>query len=705
MDKKLFINRELSWLAFNERVIEEAEDPFTPLMEQLKFLAIACNNLDEFFMVRVGGLDLLRKQGKRKKDPSGMTPLQQLKAIAVRTHTMFNRIYTIYSQQVVPALEKQGMRHLCPSDLSEKQTVFCEQVFEEQIYPLLSPFLISGQAEFPRLKNLMLYCAVRLKGSGKSAANPFAVIPMEPVIKRFVILPGPEKCEYVLIEDIIRMFCTRLFEGKHILECIPFRITLNADLELREDLAHDLLREMENVLDQRKESDCVRLEIDRHVSAIMLNYLKKKLQLDTPQVYMVPGAVDMADFMEIATSEGFDDIKYDPWPPLVPPSVDMEKTMFENISKNDILLCHPYESFEPVVKMIQEASEDPEVLALKQILYRTSRNSPIVQALEKAALSGKSVTVIVELKARFDEARNIDWARRLERAGAQVIYGIKNLKTHAKLCMVIRREPTGIVKYMHFGTGNYNDSTARLYSDISYMTRDEELGSDASRFLNSITGYSQPTDYKKISAAPLSIRDKILKLIDDEAMRKKEGQDAYIMAKVNSLVDSTIIEHLYAASKAGVKILFNIRGICCLKPGIKGVSENIRVVSILDRFLEHSRIFYFYRGGAEETFISSADWMPRNLDKRIELLVPVEAKKCKKKLIKILDTYFKDVVKARELMPDGNYVSLKNKNTSPGKESLRSQLSLYRDVEEEIAESDKLRRTVFEPHRPAKNSK
>lgn len=704
MDKKLFINRELSWLDFNQRVVEEAEDPSTPLMEQLKFISIAFNNLDEFFMVRVGGLHLLRKQGKRKKDASGMTPTQQLKAISARTHAMFNRIYNVYSQQVAPALETKGMRHLHPGDLTEKQTVFCERIFEEQIYPLLSPFLVSSREEFPRLKNCKLYCAVRLRESGKSAKNQFAVIPVEPVIKRFVVLPGARKCDYILVEDIIRMFCNRLFEHKRILEFIPFRITLNADLELREDLAHDLLREMENVLDQRKESDCIRLEIDRQVSGTTLNYLKKKLHLDTPQVYLVPGAVDMADYMEIATGEGFEDIKYNPWPPLVPPCMDMEKPMFKNISANDILLCHPYESFEPVVKLIQEASEDSDVLAIKQILYRTSRNSPIVQALEKAALNGKSVTVIVELKARFDEARNIDWARRLERAGAQVIYGIKNLKTHAKLCMIIRREPSGIVKYMHFGTGNYNDSTARLYSDISYMTRDEELGSDASRFLNSITGYSQPRDYKKISAAPLSIRETVLKLIDDEAMRKKQGQDATIMAKVNSLVDSTIIRHLYDASKAGVNILLNVRGICCLRPGIKGVSDNIRVVSILDRFLEHSRIFYFYRGGAEDMYISSADWMPRNLDKRIELLVPVENQQCKKKLIKILDTYFRDLVKARELMPDGTYVPLKSRH-SGGRDTLRSQLALYRDVEQEIAESEKVRRTVFKPYRPAKERK
>jgi len=414
-------------------------------------------------------------------------------------------------------------------------------------------------------------------------------------------------------------------------------------------------------------------------------------------VYKAAGPLNLADFRQVSMIDGYDAHRYKPWPPQPSPDIDLKVSVFEQLSRRNVLLAHPYESFDPVVRMVEEAAEDPDVLAIKQILYRVSSDSPIVAALGRAAREGKYVTVIVELKARFDEARNIEWARQLERDGVQVIYGIKGFKTHAKVCIVVRREADGIVRYVHFGTGNYHDKTARLYSDVGYMTRDADLGADASAFFNAISGYSEPQQFLKLEAAPTGMRERLIALIENEAERKRDGQDALIMAKMNSLVDPGIIKALYGASKAGVTVKLNVRGICCLRPGLKKASRNISVVSIIDRFLEHARVFYFHQGGEERVFISSADWMPRNLRRRIELMVPIDDRPARKKLIGQLETYFADTVKARELLPNGEYRAVK---PGKGKKPLRCQETLYRSACTAVRRARRSKRTVFEPHRP-----
>lgn len=435
---------------------------------------------------------------------------------------------------------------------------------------------------------------------------------------------------------------------------MPFRITRNADLSLREDLAFDLLAEMEEVLEARQTGACVRLEISDTVTTQLLAFLQDALKVQNESVYVVPGPLDLSAFMQLGDRSGFDHLRYESWPPQLSPSVDLGSSMFQVLQRQDLMLVHPYESFEPVLRLLEEAADDPNVLAIKQILYRTSRNSPIVATLQRAAEKGKYVTVIVELKARFDEARNIEWAKSLELA-AQVIYGVKGLKTHAKCLVIVRREPQGIVRYVHFGTGNYNESTARLYSDVSFMTSNEELGADATSFFNAITGYSQPMKFRRIEMAPLGLRPRLLEMIEAEIQRKKQGQKGVILAKLNSLVDPKIIDALYEASQAGVKIKLNIRGICCLRPGVKGLSENISVVSIVDRFLEHARIMFFYHGGDERVLISSADWMPRRPGPTCRVARSDRGSRLRTRLMSVLEVYFDDNVKARRLNSDGSY--------------------------------------------------
>jgi polyphosphate kinase len=481
---------------------------------------------------------------------------------------------------------------------------------------------------------------------------------------------------------------------------LVFRITRNADLSLRDDISHDLLAEIEDVLDDRKLGACVRVEVSSQSDGETVAFLKKVLGVEECDIYAPPGPLDLASFMRLTDLEGFENLKYEPWPPRISPDVDLGAGMFNVISGKDVLLVHPYDSFEPVVRLVEEAADDPDVLAIKQTLYRTSRNSPIVAALERAAERGKYVTAVIELRARFDEARNIEWARNLERAGVQVIYGVKGLKTHAKICIIVRREPHGIVRYVHFGTGNYNEITARLYSDVSLMTCNEEFGADAIAFFNAITGFSMPQRFRKIDAAPLGLRERIVEMIDAETERQKHGQKARIIAKLNSLVDPDIIDALYRASAAGVEIKLNIRGICCLKPGDPDLSKNITVVSLIDRFLEHARILYFHHGGDKRLFISSADWMPRNLDRRVELLVPVEDATLKQRLLTTLKTYFKDNVKARRLLTDGRYERIR---PSGKRTAVRAQEVLYRRVSDDVRHAEQSQRTIFEPHQAPEN--
>jgi polyphosphate kinase len=487
----------------------------------------------------------------------------------------------------------------------------------------------------------------------------------------------------------------RFFPGEKVQGTAIFRITRNADFTLRDDLATDLLAGMEGILTARKHGACVRLEIGAESSEKLVATLTEALGVEATTIFRTSAPLDLAAYMLVADLAGFDALKYEPWPPQRSPDIEHGVKMFEVLARQDVLLYHPYEAFDPVLRLVEEAAADPDVLAIKQILYRTSRNSPIIAALARAAQRGKYVTAIVELKARFDEARNIEWARRLEESGVQVIYGVKGLKTHAKVCIIVRREPHGVVRYVHFGTGNYNELTSKIYSDASLLTSNEELGADAVSFFNAITGYSQPQRYRKIEAAPTGLRQRILELIEGETSRKQQGQRAFIDAKLNSLVDSEIINALYAASQAGVPVRLNIRGVCCLRPGVPDLSPTISVVSIVDRYLEHARILHFCHGGDDLVFISSADWMPRNLDRRIELLVPVEDHAAKTRLIKTLETYFEDNVKARILQPDGSYVRAKLGR----KRRRRSQELLYEEATRRVREAKQAQTTTFEPHR------
>lgn len=702
IDPANYINRETSWLEFNQRVLEQAVDADVPLLERLKFLAITSSNLDEFFMVRVGGLRLLQCAGAASTDPSGMTVSQQLDAISARTEKMLQQQYEIFSRELEPALAQQGIQRIDVANSSVRHHEAAGRLFDEEIFAVLSPMGIDSCEEFPLLAARSLYVCVQLAVQDAETTHRFAAIPLGKAIPRILTLPTDHGFSYTLLEDLVGQFVTNFFAGEEVLAKATFRITRNADVDLQEDSASDLLHGMKEMLQQRKTADCVRLEIDSNAPAEMIQFLQSGLKITDRETLRLPAPIDLSFLMQLSSIDGFEHLQNPPWPPQDCPSIDPSKSMFSVISEQDLLLCHPYESYKPVVRLIDEAADDPDVLAIKQTLYRTSRKSAIVAALRRAAERGKYVTAIVELKARFDEERNIEWAQELEEAGVQVIYGVKNLKTHAKVCIIVRREPHGIVRYMHFGTGNYNESTAHLYSDMSLFTCNDELGKDASAFFNAITGYSQPQQYRELEAAPIGLRKKLLNLIEAEIERKKQGQRASIAAKLNALVDPALIEALYRASQAGVTVQLNVRGICCLRPGVAGLSENITVVSIVDRLLEHTRMVYFYHGGDELAFISSADWMPRNLDKRLELLVPVSDGNCKKRLISILSTYFQDTRNAWKLQSDGSYTRW-NAADSPSsdQEGVRAQEILYQTAVDMTRQAEQKRRTVFEPHQPA----
>ncbi len=695
MDRDIFLNRELSWLEFNHRVLEEARSDSVPLLERLKFLSITASNLDEFFMVRVGGLELLRRRGARKKDASGMTPVQQLGQISERVRRMVDDQYSCYLNHLEPQLRDAGIRGLGVSELNREQRAYVSTFFENQVFPVVSPMAVDSPDSIPFLAGLELHLAVRIKREANSERPGFAIIPIGRGLPRIVTLPAEGEFAYIFVEDIIKDRLFRLLPDEEAAESVVFRVTRNADLRVHEDDAGDFLSEMETVLSERKRSSCVRLEVEGSVSKTMLSFLEKGLNVRDQSVFKVPRIVDLSELSSMTSTGGFESLKYEEWQPQSVPELDRSRSIFSELSDRNLLMCHPYETFEPVLRFMDEAARDPQVLAIKQTLYRTSSDSPVIASLKRAAENGKYVTVVVELKARFDEARNIEWAKALEEAGVQVIYGVRGLKTHSKVCIVVRKEAAGVVRYIHFGTGNYNEKTARLYSDISYFTSGEDFGRDASAFFNAVTGYTEPQELLKISAAPTGLRERLLELIEGERQRSLQGQPGFIKAKINSLVDPGIIEALCKASQAGVEIELNVRGICCLKPGIKGKSENISVVSIIDRYLEHSRIFYFHRNGDSRIFISSADWMPRNLDRRLELMVPVDDSECKKKIVYILETYFKDNVKSWMLQPDGSYC---RREAGPGEPAVRSQEVLYRKAVESARQAEYVGKRFFEPH-------
>lgn len=699
---KWYINRELSWLDFNQRVLEEAKSNDNPLLERVKFLAITASNLDEFFMVRVGGLQLMRSAGKRSTDPAGMTPASQLNAVADRAAGMVDDQYSCYNHHLEPALAKEGIIRIKPEDLTEEQLAHVRHYFLTELFPVCTPMALMPGQPFPLLHNLELHLAVRLAPAGENEPERYAVLPLGQSVSRFVVLPSEHQYQFVLLEDVARLFIHFWFPGIAVLETVSFRVTRNADIAIQEDEAGDLLQGMESILEARKTSDCVRLEVEAGVSSALLAFFTRALDTRKQDVYQINGPLNFKDFFSLALHPGFDSLKYEAWIPQVSPQVDLHESIFTQLAEHDVLLYHPYDSFAPVVRFIEEAADDPDVLSIKQVLYRTSADSPVIQALKRAAENGKYVTALVELKARFDEARNIKWARQLEQAGVQVIYGVHGLKTHAKVCLIVRREPQGVRRYVHYGTGNYNDATAKLYADVGYMTCNEDYGADASVFFNAVCGYSQPEHYRRIFMAPLHIRDKLLDLIDGEIERRRQGHKARIMLKVNSLVDIALINKLYDASQAGVKIQLNVRGICCLKPGVSKLSENITNISIIDRYLEHARIFYFYQGGSEKVFISSADWMPRNLDRRVELMIPIDDTACRNMLIEYLKLHLRDTEKSWTLQKNGAFVRT---SKLVSKKLVRSQEVLYRQACEVVEAARKSSRTILQPHRPNRRKK
>ncbi len=682
-----YINRELSWLEFNQRVLDQAAVDAIPLLERVKFLAISGSNLDEFFKVRVGGLSLANSAGADRTDISGMTISQQLQAITKRVHRMNAVQSKILLSQLLPALAKQGVVRLQPDDLTDEQHQELQQTFTREIASVIAPIAIERGQPFPLMAQARLCVCVRMNYRAEQAigehgmntdedADRYAVISIGPSLPRLIKLPGEKRFQFMLIEDVIGMFLDQCFPDQQIREWAAFRVTRNADIALAEDAMRDLLKETTEMLEKRKVSEIVRLEIAASASPDMPRFLQSETECGDEQVFRIEGPIDLSALFELASIPGYPELKDEPWPPQPSPDFAGSGSIFETIAKADRILIHPYQAFAPVINLLRTAAQDPHVIAVKQTLYRTSRDSEVIDALIEAAENGKQVTAIVELKARFDEARNIFGALQLEQAGVDVIYGVQGLKTHCKMCIVVRRESRGIQRYVHFGTGNYNESTARLYSDVSFFTNNEQLGTDAVVFFNAITGLSVPQPMMKLAAAPIDLKDSLLKLIQVEIENAKRGGACGINAKLNSLVDPSIIDALYQASQAGVKTRLNIRGICCLRPGLPGISEHIQVTSIVDRFLEHSRIVHFVHGGDDLVFISSADWMGRNLDRRAELLVPVEDGDCKRQLLRSMDACFNDSVRARKLNSEGIYQPV----IAVDGERIRAQEQLYQEA-------------------------
>lgn len=668
-DYSLYENRELSWLEFNQRVLGEAENQENPLFERLKFLSIVSSNLDEFFMVRVASLMEQIRAGYDKVDFSGLTPKDQVKAISERTHRMIDDQGRVFKRSMIPALRKNNIIvSLDLSKLSERQTEFIDKYFEQNIFPVLTPLAVDSSRPFPLILNMSLNVAVLIK---KNDNELFATVQVPAVMSRYIEIPSEEKDfeHYVMLEDIIKFFINRLFIGNKILCVSNYRITRNSDLTIDEEEAEDLLIEIEKSIKKRKWGDAIRLEIDKNVSTKLLDYLQKALKLHNRAIYKIDGPIDLTYLMKMYGHIGDESLKYKAYSPQIPKDLLGKTDLFEAIKEKDIFLSHPFESFEPVVELITTAAKDTNVLAIKQTLYRVSGSSPIIKALAEAAEAGKQVTVLVELKARFDEENNIQWARRLEKAGCHVIYGLVGLKTHSKVTLIVRKEEDGIKRYVHLGTGNYNDITAKFYTDMGLLTVNEKLGSDVSSVFNALSGFSEPPKLNKIIMAPTHLRGQFVKLIRKEAEIAKTGKKASILCKMNSLCDFEIMTELYKASMAGVEIELIVRGICCLIPGIKDVSENITVRSIIGKYLEHSRIYIFYNEGYKKIFLSSADWMPRNLNRRVELLFPIEAEHVREAVLHNLDIQLKDVVKTKIKDTNCNY----NRIDRRGKDVINSQ--------------------------------
>lgn len=610
-------------------------------------------------MVRVASLKDMVNAGYTKKDIAGMTPQQQLDAIHDRVHTFMNTQYSTWKRSLLPGLVQCGL-HVVENheELSPEQGRFVDHYFMENVYPVLTPMAVDSSRPFPLIVNKTLNLGALLKKKEeKEEVLEFATVQVPSVLPRIVEIPSAEKGarSVILLEEIIERNMAKLFLSYDVICVHPYRIMRNADLTIDEDDASDLLKEIQKQLRKRRWGEVIRLEVEEKIDKRLLKILRKEFEIKEDGIYRINGPLDLTFLMKMYGIEGFDDYKTPRYIPQPVPELTGKPDIFEEIRKGDILLHHPYQTFDPVVDFVKKASRDPQTLAIKQTLYRVSGNSPIIAALAQAAENGKQVSVLVELKARFDEENNIAWAKMLERAGCHVIYGLVGLKTHSKITLVVRREEDGIRRYVHLGTGNYNDSTAKLYTDMGLLTCSEPIGEDATAVFNMLSGYSEPASWNKLCLAPIWLRDRFLDMIRRETAHAKKGDPAHIIAKMNSLCDEELIEALYEASAAGVKIELIVRGICCLKVGIPGVSENISVRSIVGTFLEHSRIYYFLNGGQEEIYLSSADWMPRNLDRRVEILFPVENERLKKEVFHVLEIQLQDTMKAQVKQPDGSY--------------------------------------------------
>ncbi len=695
-----YVNRELSWIEFNYRVLSEARDKSLPLFERLKFLSITASNLDEFYMVRVASLKDMVHAKYTKPDIAGLKPPEQLEEISERTHELVALQYSTYNRSLLPTLKQNGLRVVqVHEDLSEEEGSYADSYFERNVYPVLTPMAVDSSRPFPLVRNKSLNIAALLQKKSGEEELEFAMVQVPSVLPRIVELPAGKKEERVviLLEQIIERNIGSLFLNYNVISAHPFRIMRNADLTIDEEEAEDLLEEIQKQLKKRQWGEAIRLEVEEKMDKRLLKILKRELSISSVDIFEIAGPLDLTFLMKMYGMKGFDHLKAIPYIPQQVPRLMNEEDIFTNIREGDILLHHPYETFDPVVNFVKTAATDRSVLAIKQTLYRVSGNSPIIAALAEAADNGKQVSVLVELKARFDEENNINWAKKLEKAGCHVIYGLVGLKTHSKITLVVRREEDGIRRYVHLGTGNYNDSTAKLYTDLGLMTCNPQIGEDATAVFNMLSGYSEPLHWNKLVIAPIWLRARFLRLIRRETKNAENGKTAHIMAKMNSLCDKEIIAALYEASCAGVKTQLIVRGICSLKAGVQGLSENITVHSIVGNFLEHARIFYFENDNSPEIYMGSADWMPRNLDRRVEIMFPVEDEMLQEQILHVLKVQFQDNVKAHILKADGTY----EKPDKRGKVLVNSQElfceEAIQNVKAELGKSDPVGSRVFIP--------
>lgn len=708
--QKYYLNRELSWLSFNNRVLEEAVDPNNPLLEKLKFIAITSSNLDEFFMIRVAGLRHQKENGVEKRDIANMTPAEQLESISENAQKLVAKQYE-YLKNILKALEKEGLYFVKPDEMAQSQKKWLKEYFEREIFPVCTPMAVDSSHPFPFLASKSLNLAMLLERMDRQGDEDndidvkTAIVPVPSVLPRIIALPQdeerPERHDFILLEDVIRHYAQYLFMGYDLLEARAFRITRDADLYIDEEDAKDLVVEVERQLKKRQKGEAVRIELERGTSRFMQRFMTQSMNLEREDIYEIDGPIDTTMFFRFCGLKGYDHLRYREAHPHTPWSMiqSKEKNIFDMIREKDMLVHLPYESFdESVVNFVMSAAMDPDVLAIKQTLYRVSSRSPIILALEKAAQNGKQVTVLMEVKARFDEENNILMARRLEKAGAHVIYGLVGLKTHSKCTLVIRREKDGIRRYVHVATGNYNASTAKLYTDLGIFTCNDVFGADASSFFNLLSGYSDPPTWDSFMVAPINLRQRCVALIDREIKRARQGEEAHMIAKMNSLLDKEMVAKLYEASQAGVKVELIVRGICVIIPGIPGVSDNITVRSIVGRFLEHSRVFWFYNGGHEELYIGSADWMPRNLNDRVELMIPVEDADLRERIKNMVLLELKDNQKAHIMQSDGSWVKTIAVENKVCAQDRFQELAEERDARQNLTLKQKL-----EPYVPVKH--